>query len=184
MGLATRRLAADEHVEFLVRPHWRVLVLPIAALVVITAITGFVVGRMGVWLPDQPEVALAFSLGVVALGVLLAAFLAIAPIARWMGSVVMLTDRRLLVRTGVLARAGRDVPLVKINEVSFVQSIFDRAFGCGTLVVQSASEWGVLTIRRVPQIHEVHREINTLLDINSPRAWYAAGVDWAQRQDS
>lgn len=182
MGLASRRLADGERVVFVVRPHWRALLLPVLALVGITALTGFFAGRMGIWLAAQPDAALVARIGLIVVGVTVAGFIAVRPIAVWMGSSVTLTDRRLLVRVGVLTRAGRDVPLVKINEVSFVQSVFDRLFGCGTLVVQSASEWGVLTIRRVPQIHDVHREITTLLDFYSPRAWYVANAPVAQRQ--
>lgn len=173
MGLAARRLAADERVVFLVRPHWRALLLPAFGLVCTAAVTGFLGGRMSIWLADQPDAAVIAQIAIVLVGFTVALFIGIRPIARWMASSVTATDRRLIVRTGVLTRAGRDVPLVKINEVSFLQSVVDRMFGCGTLVVHSASESGVLTIRRVPQIHDVHREINALLDLNSPRAWYA-----------
>lgn len=174
MGRATRRFADGEQVAFLVRPHWRALLLPVFGLVGVAAVTGFLGGRMSIWLADQPDAALVAQIALVLVGVTVALFIGIRPIARWMASSVTATDRRLIVRTGVFTRAGRDVPLVKINEVSFLQSFVDRMFGCGTLVVQSASESGVLTIRRVPQIHDVHREINTLLDFNSPRAWYAS----------
>lgn len=181
MGLATRRLADDERVVFCVRPHWRSLLLPVFGLVAVAAVTGFLGGRMGLWLSDQPDAAMIARIAVVLVGSTVAFFISIRPIARWMTSSLIATDRRLIVRAGVLTRAGRDVPLVKINEVSFVQSMLDRMFGCGTLVVQSASEAGVLTIRRVPQIQDVHREINTLVDINSPRAWYVASQHHGQR---
>jgi len=175
MGFPTGVLAPDEQVHFLLRPHWRALVWPIVWLVTVAAMAGYIVGRLGLWLAGQPEAVFVSRAAVVLVAVTIAAFVAVAPIARWMGAALVLTDRRLLIRTGVISRSGRDVPLVKINEVSFSQTLTDRFFGCGTLVVQSASEWGVLAIKQVPQIHQVQREINILLDRYSPRAWYAAG---------
>ncbi len=63
-----------------------------------------------------------------------------------------LTTRRLRVREGVLTRRGRDIPLVRINDVSFAKGPLDRLLGSGRLVVESAGEHGQIVLRDIPRV--------------------------------
>ena len=56
------------------------------------------------------------------------------PFLRWWTTVYVLTDRRLILREGLIARSGRDIPLGRINDVSFSHTAIERVLGCGTLV--------------------------------------------------
>ena len=61
----------------------------------------------------------------------------IAPVLRWRTTTYELTTRRLRTRFGILTRRGRDIPLSRINDVSFERGPLDRLLGAGRLVVES-----------------------------------------------
>ena len=54
---------------------------------------------------------------VVALGLLV--WLVVIPFLTWISSQYVITNRRIITRSGILARRGRDMPLSKVNDVSF-----------------------------------------------------------------
>jgi uncharacterized membrane protein YdbT with pleckstrin-like domain len=60
-----------------------------------------------------------------------------------------------LVREGILARRGIDIPINRINSVQFRTSFIDRILGCGTLIVESASD-EPLEFDDIPQVERVH----------------------------
>ena len=45
-----------------------------------------------------------------------------------------------MAREGVFKRTGLDIPLARINSVRFEHSLLDRVLGCGTLIIESASD--------------------------------------------
>ena len=79
--------------------------------------------------------------------------------SRWATTNIVLTDERLILRAGVLAKSGREIPLERINDISFHQGLFDRVIGAGDLTVESAGERGQETLRMVPRPEELQREI-------------------------
>lgn len=160
-----RRLLGDgEEVVAELHPHWKELVFPAALLVVLAGVGSYAVAAMpqGSWQrPGQLAV-----LGVALLLVLLGSVL---PYLRWRTTHFVLTNRRVVVRTGVLARRGRDVPLNRVNDVTFGHGMLDRVLGCGTLTIESAGERGQLTLVDVPRVEAVHRQLYDLLEANDAR---------------
>lgn len=61
----------------------------------------------------------------------------------------------MLVREGVLSRTGIDIPMSRINSVQFRHTVLERFLGCGTLVIESASD-EPLEFTDVPQVEKVH----------------------------
>ena len=86
------------------------------------------------------------------------------PFLRWLTTHFVVTDRRVLVRTGVLARTGRDVPLSRINDITFSHTFLERLLGCGTLLVESAGERGQVTLTDVPKVEQVQRQLYDLVE--------------------
>ena len=79
----------------------------------------------------------------------------IVPILRWRTTTYELTTKRLRTRYGILTRKGRDIPLTRINDVSFEKGVLDRLFGAGRLVVESAGEHGQIVLRDIPDVADV-----------------------------
>jgi uncharacterized membrane protein YdbT with pleckstrin-like domain len=91
------------------------------------------------------------------------------PYLRWRTTQFVLTNRRVILRTGVLSRTGRDIPLHRVNDVTFSHSLFERILRCGTLVVESGGERGQLSLRDVPQVESVQREVYRLMEDDDAR---------------
>ncbi len=155
MGYPARLLSEGENVVLDMHPHWKRLVLPVLSLVVVLALAGYLLAIVD---DGRLQVVLA-----VAAIVLLVEF-TVVPFLRWRTTLFVVTNRRVVVRTGVLARQGRDVPLSRINDITFSHSLFERLLGCGTLVVESAGERGQVVLTEVPQVEQVQRTLYDLVE--------------------
>ena len=151
--------ADDEQGVLLLRPHWKTLVPPmlVAVILVIAALVAEVV------IPSGKYSGIARgAVGVVAILALM--LWLIGPLLRWRMTTYELTTRRLRVRHGVLTRRGRDIPLARINDVSFEQGPLDRLLGCGRLVVESAGEHGQIRLTEIPHVQYVHTTLFRLVE--------------------
>lgn len=154
MPYPDRLLAQDEEVVHRLHPHWKMLVLPVLVFLVVTAATSF-----GASVTDEPLRYL-----IIGAGVLIVLIFTVAPFLRWRTTHYVITSHRVLVRRGILSRSGRDVPLSRINDVSFEHSFFERLLGCGTLTIESAGERGQVVLDDVPRVERVQGELYQLIE--------------------
>lgn len=154
-------LSADEHVVVHKHPHWKMLILPTLALLVVvggvTYLAALVVGAS--W-------AMPAWIALAAVGAILVGWWSLTPLLRWRTTHFVITTHRLMVREGVFTRTGVDIPMSRINSVRFRNGVLDRLLGCGTLVVESASD-EPLEFDDIPSVEKVH----TLLyrEVDEPR---------------
>jgi uncharacterized membrane protein YdbT with pleckstrin-like domain len=159
MAYPRKLLSADEHAVLELHPHGKALVLPVLALLVVVPVASFAAAVV----PDGRSQGLArVAVAVVALALLV--WVTVLPFLRWVTTHYVVTDRRLITRRGVLARSGRDMPLTRINDISFSHTVIERMLGCGTLVVESAGERGQLVLSSVPGVEAVQRRLYELAD--------------------
>jgi DNA-binding response OmpR family regulator len=88
----------------------------------------------------------------------------------WRTTRYELTTKRLRLRTGIIARNGRDIPLSRVTDVSFRKSLLDQILGCGTLVVESAGEHGEITLTEIPHVERVSATLFQLVEDERLRA--------------
>lgn len=155
MGFPHRLLADDEKLVLVLRRHIKVLFVPFLIFVGVAVLIG-----LSFLIPGQPWVQLAVG----ALGLVVLAKWSLWPLIVWANTTYAITTRRLIIRTGVLNRSGHDMPLSRLNDVSFSHNIIERMLGCGTLVVESAGEQGQLRLEDVPKVELVQRTLNRLSD--------------------
>ena len=55
-------------------------------------------------------------------------------------------------RTGIIGRRGKDIPLSRVSVVSFVARILDRLLCSGRLVVESPGEHGQERLTEIPRV--------------------------------
>ncbi len=164
-GIPSRLLADDEQVVMALRPHWKELVGPSLVLILVTPLATYAAGVLPAH-DARPWLRLA----IVVVAVVVVARWAGWPFVRWLTTSYVVTDRRLITRIGVISRSGRDMPLSRINDVTFEHSgLLDRVLRCGTLVVESAGERGQLTLRDVPRVEEVQRDVYRLAESDEER---------------
>ncbi|MBW1604693.1 PH domain-containing protein [Streptomyces sp. JJ66] len=74
----------------------------------------------------------------------------LVPLLQWRFTLYILTTKRIHKRSGFLTKRARSIPLIRVNDVSFKASLWQRIMRYGTLKIQSASEMGTMTLRHVP----------------------------------
>ena len=138
-------LTEDEHLVLRLHPHWKTLIGPVsvAVLVVAAALIAEVV---------IPSSSASTVIVVAAVAILAVMLWLIVPVLRWRTTTYELTTRRLRVRSGIVTRHGRDIPLARINDVSFEKGLLDRLLGSGQLVVESAGEHGQILLNDIPRV--------------------------------
>jgi uncharacterized membrane protein YdbT with pleckstrin-like domain len=164
VGYPKRLLNPDEDVVFDLHPHWKALVPPTLLAPLIVFVATFVAGKI----PEGGNQG-KLRLAVAALAVVAFAWLVVAPYAKWYTTHFVLTTRRVLMREGLIARKGRDIPIFRINDVTFEHTVVERILGAGTLVVESAGERGQVTLNDIPHVEDVQRQIYTLIDADDAR---------------
>ncbi len=157
-------LTDGEDVVLTTRPHWKALVWPAVVLIVAAGVVGFALAL----LPDGKSWATWVRWAVVAAAVIAVVVWTVVPWLRWLSTHIILTNERLVTREGVLRRVGRDIPLYRVNDVSFEQSVADRMLRSGNLIVESGGERGQILLRDIPRIAEVQRTLHGLLDHEGP----------------
>jgi uncharacterized membrane protein YdbT with pleckstrin-like domain len=162
MAYPTKLLGDDEQVQFELRPAWKTLVFPAIWLIVIIAAFFFLLGRVTSWFDGTASTIMSWVLAVAALIALI--ILVIRPVLFWWTTQYVFTNRRIILRSGIIARKGRDMPLSKVNDVSFNHTIWERMVNCGTLMIESAAENGQLAIENIPDVENVQREVYRLHD--------------------
>jgi membrane protein YdbS with pleckstrin-like domain len=165
-------LSEGERVVIHKHPHWKMLLWPYIVLIITLG--------LGIWLAilaqDLSWNMIAWiAIAVVALALIV--WLFFIPFLRWRTTHFIVTTDRVMAREGVVNRTGLDIPLSRINSVRFEHGLIDRVFGCGTLIIESASD-EPLDFDDIPQVEKVHsllyREINDNPndDFNTPPQGY------------
>jgi uncharacterized membrane protein YdbT with pleckstrin-like domain len=155
MGLSARLLGAHEQVVVHMRTHGKALILPALALILVGALLG--VGTALIPSAYRPDGQYAVVLAVSAL----ALWWSVIPFLRWRARTYTITDHRLITREGILHQTGKDLPLMRVNNVSYQRSLMDRMLRCGTLNIQTAE--GAVVLDDVPDVEHVHRLLTQLL---------------------
>ena len=157
MVFPSKLLHESEELVVEVRPHWIMLAKPSLALTVAAAI----VATLLFFYPGVP----IWVLGI------LAALLAL-PAAWWgikwakrQSMSLVITTYRVITRSGILSRQGWELPLGRINQVSYYQSLWGRLFGVGTLSIETGGETGVHTLGGLPHPDALQSLIYHQIDI-------------------
>ena len=155
MSFPQRLLNDGEEVVMDLRPHWSFLSGPVLAAVAVLALA---VATLAVF-PSVPAAVL------VAILLLLAGAMVwfAGRYARWASTSFVLTNSRLVYRTGVLSRQGREIPLDRLNDISVHQTILERLVGSGSLFVESAGQMGREGFVGFPQCVAIQKAIHRQL---------------------
>ncbi|NHN54797.1 PH domain-containing protein [Calidifontibacter sp. DB0510] len=158
MGISSKQLTSGEHVVLAMRTHVKKIFGPILLLIAMLAL----VAAALIWLPQNDfRQWLLLAIGIAAL--LIVIVWVLVPIWRWRSQQYVITNRRLITRSGILTKSGRDIPLFRINDVSYEKGLLDRVLGCGTLVVSDASEQVPLRLTDVPRVEHAQVTLHELL---------------------
>ena len=159
-------LADDELLIVDTHPHWKALLLPGLAVPVVVGLASW-----GFFAMSDFNGREYVRIGIVVVAVLLLVWTSLLPWLRWRTTRFIATSRRVVIRSGVVSRTGRDIPLTRINDVTFNHGLLDRILGCGTLLIESGGERGQLVVNEIPHVEAVQRKLSDLVEqANDPHS--------------
>jgi uncharacterized membrane protein YdbT with pleckstrin-like domain len=164
-------LSSGEHVVIHKHPHWKMLIFPVFWLLVVVALGTYLAGLVG----DLSWATIAWIVLAV-VGAVLILWLTLAPVVRWRTTHFIITSDRVMYREGVFKRTGLDIPLARVNSVRFEHSLVDRVLGCGTLIIESASD-EPLEFDDIPSVEKVHTMLYREVNDNPDDDYYPGAVD-------
>lgn len=158
MGIPAKLLTEDEEIIVHVRTHWKALAAPALVLILTAAVVAFLYvmapeGDFQQWL----------RIAILGAGVLVFFGAVLWPFLSWFSTTYTVTNRRIITRTGVITRTGRDIPLTRVNDVSHERGLIDRILRCGTLIIWSAGEQGKVVLDDVPRVQTIRAQIAQML---------------------
>lgn len=159
MGLPKNSLTNDERIIIEFHPHWSTLVSTIFWAIVSVLAAGAII----FFIPDGGSQTI-IRLVVGAAGALAVLIVGLIPFLRWATTSYTLTNRRFVMRHGILSRSGRDIPLTRVNDVSFEHHLIQRMLGTGTLIVESGGEHGQLILKSIPRVEYVQNQLYQLVE--------------------
>ena len=162
MPYPARLLNPDESVALDLHPHWWFFAESVTAFVVSGVLWHFVFGQ------DEAKTFLTYPIGVVALGALV--WLLIRYL-KWRTTYFVITSDRLIYRHGVIAKAGIEIPLERVNNVNFKQGIFERVIGAGDLLIESGGEDGQQRFSDIAKPEKVQNLIHMQMEDNQKRSF-------------
>ena len=158
MGFPESVLTTDEQVKLHLHPHWKAVFWPaVWAVLIIAAVVLVAVFTSWGMIP---------MLIVAGVGLVLILVVTVWPWIRWRTTHYVFTNERVIMRSGVFSRSGRDIPLGRVNDVSFSHSLFERMLGCGTLTIESAGERGQVQLTDIPRVEKTQSVLYELVDLD------------------
>ena len=156
MPFPRRLLTEDEEVVVELRPHWAYLGRPLVVAVAVVALAIALVVNFS----NAPVGVLYVLLALVTGSALWLA----GRLVRWFASSFVVTNTRIIQRTGVFARRGLELRLERINQLSYHQSIPDRILRTGELHVEMGGDTGLVVFDHVPRPAAVQSVITEQID--------------------
>ena len=151
-----------ETVALDLHPHWWYFAWPALSL-----IASIVVGILGLIFTDgDTEKGVTW---VALVWIVLSAIWLVLRYARWATTNFVITSDRIIFRSGVVAKSGIEIPLERVNNVLFNQSIFERVLGAGDLLIESGGEAGQQRFTDIRQPDRVQNLIHSQMEVNESR---------------
>ena len=137
MPYPKKNLNANETVALDMHPHWWFFAEPALSLLG-AIILGIIVAAK----TDGDGAGRTILVYVVIALMVVAALWLIGRYLKWITTNFVITSNRLIFRQGVIGKSGIEIPLERVNNVNFNQSVFERILGAGDLLIESGGEDG------------------------------------------
>ena len=157
-----------ETVALDLHPHWWYFARPVAVLIG-SVVAGILVR---VLLDGDVEEVLTWVAIVL---ILVSVLWLVVRYLKWATTNFVITSDRVIFRSGVIAKSGIEIPLERVNNVLFNQSIFERMLGAGDLLIESGGEDGQQRFSDVRRPERVQNLIHAQMEVNQSRSYGGGG---------
>lgn len=165
MPFPRRLLIEGEDLILDLRPHWIALVGP--TIVTLLVVAGYLLALA--YAPDEGAGRSVVIWGGLVLAVVILIWYPVGRFIDWATSNFVVTTDRVIHRAGFIAKRSMEIPLEKINDVRFHQSVFERLIGAGDLILESAGEFGRNVFSDIRNPEHVQKTIYHQGELNQQR---------------
>lgn len=173
MPLSPNHLNENEELILDIHPHWWYFAqsggAALVAVVLWVAGASQVDGGFWGWLPKTLGVVVALSLVWVGWEYL-----------QWRFTNFAVTNARVIYQQGLVSKKGVEIPLERVNNVNFSQTIIERILGAGDLLIESGGQDGQQRFTDIQRPQEVKK---ILLNHVQRRIDLRAGVIHSAQSD-
>jgi uncharacterized membrane protein YdbT with pleckstrin-like domain len=161
MAFPVRLLHEDEEIFLDQRPHGVRLAGPVSLSVLVTA--GIVAGFVE-WKAAPTWFGIVLGVVLLTTGIYLG-----ARVLAWQATSFVVTSHRVIYRTGVLRRSGREIPIDALQSVSYRQSLPGRMIGVGSVLVSSAGQDDAQEVPDVRDPEAAQSAVHEAIEANARR---------------
>ena len=156
MPFPQKNLNDDESLILDLHPHWwyyapALLSTAVVCILGLTVLTNF----------DGWQQTILGSISLAA--IVVAGGWLVVQVVKWRTTYFVLTSHRVIYREGVVARNGVEIPLERVNNVNFNQTIFERLIGVGDILIESGGQDGKQRFSDIARPMTVQNEIHQAL---------------------
>jgi len=171
MAYPSRLLNDNETVSVDLHPHWWFLAGPTCAIVVAT-----VAGVITLVVTEADSTIRTAAGWATMAAIAASAVWLVSRYGRWLTTHFVITNRRVIFRTGLLTKRGIEIPIDRVNTVHFNQRVFERMVGVGDLLIESGGETGQQRFTDIRQPDRVQRVLHAEMEARELRGRGADGV--------
>jgi membrane protein YdbS with pleckstrin-like domain len=165
MSYPRKLLSQNEVVKVDMEPHWLYFVGPAATLIVVIIVSIFFVAAFDSTILGWFSV-IALVVGSVWL---------VGRFIRWRSTYFVITNDKVIYRSGVFRKSGVQIPLERVNSVNFEQNLIERAVGAGDLLIESGGMAGPASFTDVRHPDKVQIMLHDAIEENATGLTTSAG---------
>ncbi|HEY2705464.1 MAG TPA: PH domain-containing protein, partial [Candidatus Dormibacteraeota bacterium] len=170
-----RKLLQDEREIRVARQHWSIFIPVVGGCLVVVA-------ALAALIAVAPSQVSGVALGSVKSFVLVLGLAAVALILtvrwlRWHYTTFTLTDRRVVVGTGVLSRHTESIALDRVQDTAVRQSLVARIFRAGDVEIESAGRDGSEVLARIHDPQGFSNDLLNAVEAHRTGRPYGAGEE-------
>lgn len=163
MTFPKKNLNPGETVVLDMHPHWWYFAEP-----AFTLLGAIILGIFVLTIDGSGGTKTALSYVSIA-ALVVAALWLVSRYVKWVTTNFVLTSNRVIFRSGIIAKRGVEIPINRVNNVNFSQTIFERLVGAGDLLIESGGEEGQSRYTDIRHPDEVQRMIHVQLQASQDR---------------
>ncbi len=158
MPFSRQLLNDDEEVAVDLHPHWLFFAKAVAWLV-----GALILGIVSLSLDIEVLRWIALA------AIVVTALMVGHRYLQWISTNFVVTNDRVIFRSGVVTKRGIEIPLERVNTVHFHQGVFERMTGTGDLLIESGGEDGQQRFTDIRRPDKVQNIIHQQMDVNEGR---------------
>ena len=155
-------LMPGEKMIMYANPHWWYFWKEVAGALVLIALMILVLALDGGWFDS-------FITWIIPVALIVLVVSTVYQFVQWKTTKFAITDQRVAYQSGIIRRRGVSIPLNRVNNVNFNQTVIARMLNNGVVIIESAGETGDSVFENIPDPEKVRTLIFQQVEADEQR---------------